>query len=77
MGEFNCLQCLQSQKVIDYTLNTYLNQFFYRLILLMQKNEKISIKLVPIINSNLPPSSGGKKKVQIKGILTNSPTSLE
>ena len=26
MGEFNCLQCLQSSEIIDYTHNTYLNQ---------------------------------------------------
>ena len=23
MGEFNCLQCLQSQQIIDYTLNNF------------------------------------------------------
>ena len=28
MGEFNCLQCLQSPEIIDYTLNTYLNKPF-------------------------------------------------
>ena len=28
MGEFNCLQCLQSLEIIDYNLNTYLNKLF-------------------------------------------------
>ena len=28
MGEFYCLQCLQSQEIIDYTLDTYLNKLF-------------------------------------------------
>ena len=27
-GEFNCVQCLQSQEIIDHTLNTYLNKLF-------------------------------------------------
>ena len=28
IGELHCLQCLQSQEIIDYTLNTYLNKLF-------------------------------------------------
>ena len=36
-------------------------QAFYRLILLIQKNEKINILSVPFINLNFPPSSGAKK----------------
>jgi len=36
-------------------------QDFYRLILLIQKNEKISTLSVPFINLNFPPSSGAKK----------------
>ena len=54
MGEFNCLQCLQSLEIIDYNLNTYLNKLFMR-------NEKINILSVPFINLNFLPSSGAKK----------------
>ena len=36
-------------------------QAFYRLILLIQKNEKINILSVTFINLNFPPSSGAKK----------------
>ena len=28
IGEFNYLQCLQSQEIIDYALNTYMNKLF-------------------------------------------------
>ena len=28
VGDMNCLQCLQSQEIIDFTLNTYLNNIF-------------------------------------------------
>ena len=27
IGEFNCLQCLQSYEIIDYNISTYLYQF--------------------------------------------------
>ena len=27
MGEFDCLQCLQSYEIIDYNMSTYLYQF--------------------------------------------------
>ena len=36
-------------------------QAFYRLILLIQKNQKINILSVPLINLNFPPSLGAKK----------------
>ena len=36
-------------------------QAFHRLILLIQKNEKINILSVQLINLNFPPSSGTKK----------------
>ena len=37
------------------------DQAFHRLILLIQKNEKINILSVPFINLKFPPSSGTKK----------------
>ena len=72
--EFNCLQC-RLAKLIDYHLypKYIFEQAFCRLILLIEKNEKINILSVPFINLNFPPSSGAKKQVQMNGILTISP----
>ena len=47
---------------IDYTLNTKVyEQAFYRLIVILQKKQKIDILSVPFINLNFPPSSGAIK----------------
>ena len=61
MDEFNCLQCFQNQEIINYTLNTYLNTAFYRLILIIQKNDEINILSVPFIILNFLPFSRAKK----------------
>ena len=47
----------------DYNLHPKYKfvQAFYRLILLIQKNQKINILSVPLINLNFPPSLGAKK----------------
>ena len=51
------------KKLLIITLNSkyIFEQTFYRLILLIQKNEKINILSVPFINLNFPSSSGAKK----------------
>jgi hypothetical protein len=50
-------------KLKDYQLyHKYIfEQAFYRVILLIQKNEKINILSVPFISLNFPPSPGAKK----------------
>ena len=45
----------------EYCPKYLFEQVFYRLILLIQKNDKINILSVPIIILNFSPSSGTKK----------------
>jgi hypothetical protein len=61
MVNFIVYNAYKVKKVIDYTLNTYLNKHLFRLILIIQKNERINILSVPSNNLNFPPSSGSKK----------------
>ena len=60
MGEFNCLQCMQSYESIDYNMSTYLC-IFNKLIWLTQNNEKIDILSLVFMPFTGNKSPGAKK----------------